>query len=86
MPLATTDAVRLGEREGASSFVHTCTALDRDEERKGEEGGEEGRKGRRRGRRGRETEDEKREGALLLICRGSPYHDHQSVSFLTGSS
>ena len=48
LPLATTDALRLGGRggEGASSFVHTCTALDHDEERKGEEGGEEGRRGR----------------------------------------
>ena len=114
LPLATTDAVRLGGRggEGASSFVHTCTALHDDRrgrekrgERKGEEGGEEGRRGGRgrekreerkgeeereedgeKGRRGRETEDEKGEGALLLICRGSPYHDHQSMPFLTGLS
>ena len=37
LPLATTDAVRLGggevEREPASSLVHTCTALHHDEKR-----------------------------------------------------
>ena len=37
LPLATTDAMRLGEgeveREPASSLVHTCTALHHDEKR-----------------------------------------------------
>ena len=41
LPLATTDAVRLGGGEVDSSLVHTCTALHHDEkreERKGNRG------------------------------------------------
>ena len=58
LPLATADAVRLGEgeveREPASSLVHTCTAVHHDEKR-------EERKG---------TEDKKGEGILTAYMQG----------------
>ena len=61
MPLATTDAVRLGEGESEPAVL--CTpALHYIMMR-----------------RGREMRKERAYlYALLLICRGSPYHDYQS--------
>ena len=70
LPLATTDAVRLGKEVNQMSqqscvpLHFICTAVHHDEEREGREGGT---------RQGGETEDEKGEDVLyclLLICRG----------------